>query len=116
MQLSKLEKDFLGDLAQDSHELWELYTFIRLHYPEFPEDKIIRYGRELLTEWVGRGWLKISQSRGNNDVLSGDELLAMVDNLGEQADDPRKGTILLDLTDRAAGDLRRFRSLVSKKT
>ena len=29
MHLSQLERDILSDLAQDSHELWEIYAFVR---------------------------------------------------------------------------------------
>ncbi|TAL26874.1 MAG: hypothetical protein EPN97_18765 [Alphaproteobacteria bacterium] len=106
MNLSKLEEDFIGDLSQDSHELWELYEFVRHHHANAPENEVLIRGRELLASWVGRGWLKASKSRCDASVLAGDQLLAEVDKLGQAAADPETGTILLDLTDRAAIDVK----------
>ncbi len=105
MHLSTLEKDFLGDLAQDSHELWEVYEFVRHAQPDQQEDEVIGAGRKLLGMWLDRGWLKAVRSRTNSNVLSGDEFLAIVDKLGLQAADPKKGTILLQLTDQATKDV-----------
>jgi hypothetical protein len=28
-----LEADFFGDLAEDTHGLWEVFEFMRLHHP-----------------------------------------------------------------------------------
>ena len=105
MHLSKLEKDVLGDLAQDSHELWEIYEFVRYAHPDKQEDEVISDGRKLLGAWIGRGWLKARRSRTDGNVLSGDELLAVVDRLGPQAADPKEGIILLELTDQATKDV-----------
>src|SRR5438046_1027610 len=105
MHLSKLEKDVLGDLAQDSHELWEVYSFVRHAHRDQQEDEVIGAGRKLLGMWTDRGWLRAVRSRTNSNVLSGDELLAIVDKLGPQAADPKKGTILLELTDQATKDV-----------
>jgi hypothetical protein len=103
-KLSKLEEDFLGDLAKDPHELWELYTFVRHHHPAAPEADVQRLGHELLTTWVNRGWLKAATSRREVRRLTGEQLLAEVSKLGQAAADPKKGTIVLILTDRAAED------------
>ena len=105
MHLSKLEKDILVDLAQDSHELWEIYAFVRYAHPDKQEHEVIAAGRELLGVWIDRGWLKAVRSRTDTNVVSGDELLATVDKLGPQAADPEKGIILLELSEQPARDV-----------
>jgi hypothetical protein len=105
MHLSELEKDVLGDLTQDAHELWEIYAFVHSSHPDLKEDEVIRRGRELIAAWVDRGWLQATRSRTNNDTLSGNELLTTVDELGPQVVDPQKGKILLRLTDLATNDV-----------
>ena len=37
MILSKLENDLISDLAQDEHDLWELFQFVRHHDPRIVE-------------------------------------------------------------------------------
>jgi hypothetical protein len=106
MHLSALERDLLGDLAQDSHELWEIYAFVRSSHPNLENDAIVRRGNELIASWVSREWLKAFRSRSSSDVLSGGELLAEIDGLGPQASDPAKGKIVLQLTDRASRDVK----------
>ncbi|MFH1157903.1 MAG: hypothetical protein V1721_03335 [Pseudomonadota bacterium] len=106
MNLSKIEEDFLGDLAQDSHELWEFYAFIRHHYTNSSENEIIELGRELLSVWIERGWLDAHRSRSDTTTLSGKQLVSEIEKLGQAAADPKRGTILLDLTDRALSDVK----------
>jgi hypothetical protein len=105
IKLSQLEEDFLGDLAQSSHELWELYAFVRHHHASVPESDVQRLGHELLSAWIGRGWLKAARSRRDASTLTGEQLFAEISRLGPAAADPKKGTIVLDLTDRAAQDV-----------
>ncbi len=105
MDLSDLENDILTDLSQDSHELWEWYSFVRYNHPDYSEAQTILCGNQLLAVWARRGWLKVHQSRANNSLLSTDELLATVNKLGANASDPHLATLLLDLTDRAASDV-----------
>ncbi|HYK80615.1 MAG TPA: hypothetical protein VEU95_13355 [Micropepsaceae bacterium] len=112
--MSKLEEDFLGDLVRDSHELWELYGFVRLHHPNFLADEILRCGRELLTGWLEQGWLKVSKSRTDRSPLSATRFLAAIDKLGLNVMDADKGVFLLQLTERASKDMPRF-SLGPKK-
>jgi len=51
MSLTPLEADFLGDLAQDDYDLWELFQFVRLHHPE-AGDGGLAPSRELLSSWL----------------------------------------------------------------
>lgn len=37
MHLSSTEQNMLTDMAQDSHELWDVYAFVRHNEPNLPE-------------------------------------------------------------------------------
>jgi hypothetical protein len=106
VSLSKLEEDFLGDLSQDSHELWELYEFVRLHFDKVSDEEVLHRGNELLSIWVERGWLTARLSRNVPTILSGEQLLAHVNKLGFAAIDPEKGDLLLDITEKASKDVK----------
>src|SRR5260370_24836532 len=105
MKLSPVEENIFDDLVQDSHELWEWYAFFRYSHPNLSEDEIISRGRDLLADWVGRGWVEALKARDDKNCVSGKELLSVVDNLGSGAADQKKGIILLDLTQRALKDI-----------
>ncbi|TVQ84866.1 MAG: hypothetical protein EA357_01905 [Micavibrio sp.] len=105
MKLTSHEEDILGDMQFDAYELWEWYVYIRTHYPEMSEAEIISYGRDLLVSWFERGWLIAFKSREDKSVLSVEEFLAKVDELGAKITDPNKALILLDLTKQASKDV-----------
>jgi hypothetical protein len=55
-----LEADFFGDLAQDTHRLWEVFEFVRLHHPELTDQQVFERGREYIARWIQSGWIRIS--------------------------------------------------------
>jgi hypothetical protein len=64
MDLSPLEDDLLGDLAQDRHGIWEVFEFVRLHYPDAREPEVGVRGHDLITQWLARGWLQAEREDG----------------------------------------------------
>ena len=56
------EADFFGDLAEDTHGVWEVFEFIRLHYPELPDEQVFERGRDYITRWIQHGWIRISET------------------------------------------------------
>ena|SRR6266496_1106551 len=56
------EADFFGDLAQDTHGLWEVFEFVRLHYPGLTDQQIFERGRDYITRWIGAAWIRISDT------------------------------------------------------
>jgi hypothetical protein len=60
--LDKLEADFFGDLAKDTHGLWEVFEFVRLHYPELSDQQVFERGRDYITRWSDAGWIRISET------------------------------------------------------
>ncbi len=56
------ETDFFGDLAGDTHGLWEVFGFVRLHYPDLSDQQVLERGRDYLTRWIDAGWVRISDA------------------------------------------------------
>ena len=57
-----VEADFFGDLAQDTHGLWEVFESVRCHYPQLADDAVFNRGRDYITRWTDAGWISISDS------------------------------------------------------
>ena len=60
MPLDALEIDFLGALASDTHGVWEIFGYARLHYPGLSDAEIFELGSEYLNRWIENGWLKVA--------------------------------------------------------
>lgn len=104
LQLPIIEDDIITDLVHDSHELWEWYVFVRSNEPELSEPQVLQRGRELLAIWISRGWLKFSVSRRDQTALSGEQILTLVDQLGDAVNDATKAVAVIDLTEKALVD------------
>jgi hypothetical protein len=57
-----VEADFFGDLAQDTHGLWEVFEFVRCHHPQLADDAVFTRGRDYITRWSNSGWIRISET------------------------------------------------------
>jgi hypothetical protein len=62
MKFSALESDLLGDLAQDTHGIWEIFEFVRLRNPTTSEGETFETGLAPLRSWLDRGWLCVSST------------------------------------------------------
>jgi hypothetical protein len=58
----KLEADFFGDVAEDTHGLWEVFEFVRLHHPGLGDQQVFEHGRDYITRWIGAGWIRVSDA------------------------------------------------------
>jgi hypothetical protein len=56
------EFDFFGDLATDTHGLWEVFEFVRLHFPAASEAQVLEKGRGYITRWIDAEWIRIADS------------------------------------------------------
>jgi hypothetical protein len=56
------EFDFFGDLATDTHGLWEVFEFVRLHFPTANEAQVLEKGRGYIARWIDAGWIRIADS------------------------------------------------------
>jgi hypothetical protein len=57
-----LEADFFGDMMDDTHGLWEVFEFVRLHYPELADEQVFERGCTYITRWIDGGWIRISEA------------------------------------------------------
>ena len=57
-----LEADFFGDMAGDTHGLWEVFEFMRCHHPSLSDQQVFERGRQYITRWIQSGWIRISDA------------------------------------------------------
>src|SRR5664279_2009097 len=50
--IDTLEIDFFGDMAEDTHGLWEVFGFVRLHYPGLTDEQVFWRRRDYITRWI----------------------------------------------------------------
>jgi len=56
------EADFFGELATDAHGVWEVFEFVRLHFPAADETQVLQKGLDYIMRWIRAGWIQISDS------------------------------------------------------
>ena len=82
MELTQLEADLLGDMAQDDHALCEVFHFVRLHHPIADDHEVLRRGRELVAMWLQRDWLAVLPTGSSIPVKATAALLEIIDQHG----------------------------------
>ena len=82
MKLTELEEDLLGDLAQDDHAVYEVFHFVRAHHPAAEDAEVLRVGRNLVAQWLQRGWLALSEHDGLKPPGGAGDLLNIIDRKG----------------------------------
>jgi len=106
MQIDAIETDILGDLAQDDHSLYEIFEFVRGHHPQASDTEVLATGRQILANWVQRGWLQLAGEGAMwGAAKSLADLLPLVDRLGTAATRFFVGSPWLRLTTKAASAL-----------
>jgi hypothetical protein len=115
MELTELEQDILGDMAEDSHGVGELVGFIRSRDPKAANEVIFARLRALLADWITRGWLQLGPAhRPRANLTSIDQLLPWLDSHGPLVVGIDSDVELpeLDLTDQAFADVPWLRGAV----
>ena len=106
MQLSELENDILGDLNEDTHGVWEVFEFARMHYPSYSDQQIFEIGRGLLESWHERQWLRLSDTplyQTRTQTLG--EMLEQINQLGIKATKYYEGAPSIELTTKTYEDV-----------
>ena len=39
-----------------------MFEFVRLHYPELDDERVLERGRTYITRWIDAGWIRISDA------------------------------------------------------
>jgi len=112
MELTPLERDLLGDLAADSHALWEIFGFVRLHHPGLPDEAVLGLGRSLISSWLDRRWLALGTAADAPVSITLADLLPLIDRLGVAATYGFTGAPWLDLAEQAYVDVKWLRPAV----
>ena len=66
-----LEADFFGDLATDTHGLWEVFEFVRLHYSGLGDQQVFERGCAYITRWIDAGWIRVSDAPLHPSTITG---------------------------------------------
>jgi len=106
MKLSELEEDFLGDLSEDTHGVWEVFEFARMHHPSFSDQEIFETGRDLLKSWIERQWLRLSDEPLYPTATENlEQMLAEVERLEIKATMYYGGAPSIEVTDKTYEDV-----------
>lgn len=98
--LDACEKDFFGELAGDTHGLWEVFEFVRLHHPILPENGVFERGCCYIQRWSQNGWIRISDAPlYPSDVVSLTDLAGFLQQHGPSAVYHIEGSPSLDNTE-----------------
>ncbi|MGZ5545095.1 MAG: hypothetical protein ACXWIU_10505 [Limisphaerales bacterium] len=97
-----LEADFFGDLAEDTHGVWEVFEFVRLHYPELTDEQVFERGYDYIAQWLRSGWIRVSDAPLHpTTVRTHAELLHFLQERGPAASRYCENAPSVDLTDEA---------------
>jgi hypothetical protein len=100
MALDILEADFLGDLSTDTHGVWEMFAFVRLHYPGADDSKVREIGEAYLSRWIEKDWVAVADKPlYPTQVKSMAEVTAFVRRHGPFASGYVEGAPSLDITE-----------------
>ena len=106
MELTELEQDLLGDLAQDDHALYEIFAFVRHHHPDFEDGGVFAAGRALVDCWIQRRWLVLAGDGAMwGAARSIDDVVPLLDRLGVEATQYFLGAPWLRLAPKAYSDV-----------
>jgi hypothetical protein len=114
-QLTPLEQDIIGDIAQDSHGVGELAGYYRAAHPGAPDADVFAFVRSLLATWISRGWLQLGPgTRERAGLENVAELLPFLDYHGPSAVSLDSTVRLpeIDLTDQAHKDVEWLRDAI----
>jgi hypothetical protein len=97
-----LEADFFGDMAEDTHGLWEVFGFVRLHYPKLSDQQVFERGRDYITRWSDAGWIRISDAPIHpSTITSLTQAMEFLQQHGSEATRYLENSPSLDPTDEA---------------
>ena len=100
--LDALEADFFGDLAEDTHGVWEVFEFVRLHFPELTDEQVFERGYDYIRRWLQSDWIRLSDAPLYPSTIENPpELLDFLQQHGPRATRFLENAPSLDITDEA---------------
>lgn len=104
-KLTPLERDFIGDLAQDAHRLSEIFVFARLHHPDAPPVELRRIASQLVSTWITRGWLQVVAEGESEPHVSVGDVPQVLQDLPFDGPESKDQLVWLWLTEKARRDV-----------
>ena len=84
--MTSVQTDFLSDLMQDTHGIWEIFGFVRLYHPNLNDDEVFHEGLSILKRWQKNGWIELSKNPIQpSDIRTIDEAFALMNKLKAKA-------------------------------
>ena len=106
MDLADIERDFLGDLAEDTHGIWEVFEYVRGRAEGLTDVEIFDIGRKLIATWAGKGWIRISDKPlYRSQIRTLDDAMIRLDELGVMSTRYFDGAPSIDLTESATKEI-----------
>jgi hypothetical protein len=97
--MTSVQTDFLSDLAQDTHGIWEIFGYIRLHHPNLSDDEVFQEGLSILKRWWKNGWIELSKKPIQpSDIRSIDEAFTLMNKLKAKATKYFQNAPSIDIT------------------
>jgi hypothetical protein len=97
--LTPCEFDFLGDLCQDDHQIWEIFGFVRRHHKSLSEQEVFQLGQKLLLDWFQRGWIRVVDRKPNGyDKINWGDLTKLFEEIGAAATHQFDSTWWVEIT------------------
>ena len=94
------EADFFGDVAEDTHGVWEVFEFVRLHHPDLGDEQLFERGREYISRWIDAGWVRVSDAPLHpSSVVNSAGLLEFLRQHGTAAIRYLEDSPLIDITE-----------------
>jgi hypothetical protein len=97
--LDALESDVFGDLAQDTHGVWEVFEFVRLHYPGLTNEQVFERGYNYISRWLQSDWIRVSKSLLHPSTVEPSQLLHVLQEHGPAATCCLENAPSIDITE-----------------
>jgi hypothetical protein len=94
------EADFFGDLAEDTHGIWEVFEFVRFHNPNSTDAEAIEIGLQYLRRWIQNNWICVSEAPlFPSTLVNSVDLLQFLQDHGQSVKTYLENSPSLDITD-----------------
>jgi hypothetical protein len=110
------EADFFGDLASDTHGLWEVFEFVRLHNPGSTDREVFEIGNRYIARWIRKGWISVSNTPlFSSTVTTTAGLLQFLQDNGRLATEYMENSPSLDTTEKGSLEWKGYCAAAKKK-
>jgi hypothetical protein len=96
--LTPLELDFLGDLCEEDHQIWQVFEFVGLYHNSISGLEIFESGRKLLLDWLQQGWIDVVETKNRREKMGSEALANFFDRTGISLMTQFDSTVWIEIT------------------